>query len=120
MKTQKKKKAKLMKSQEDDPVDLPLPPWNLSKEQIKEADRRATTIQYPEEVNISPGPHFTKPWTLKTMNCKLQVSRINCTKVDDVDILNSYFCLCCMIIKKQNHLVCSNCTIIKLKYPYLC
>lgn len=49
-------------------------PWSLSKEQIKTADARAASITYSIAHNISPGPHFSKPWTLRTMNAKLQAS----------------------------------------------
>ncbi|XP_062584302.1 uncharacterized protein LOC134246058 [Saccostrea cucullata] len=47
-------------------------PWSLSKEQIKTADERASSIVYSHSHEITPGPHFTKLWTLRTMNAKLQ------------------------------------------------
>ncbi|XP_071135395.1 uncharacterized protein [Mytilus edulis] len=61
------KKRKTMSSET-----LPPAPWTLSTDSVKEADRRATAIKYPAGVEISPGLHFTKPWTLRTMNSKLQ------------------------------------------------
>lgn len=49
-------------------------PWSLSKEQLSIANERASSIVYTNLQEITPGPHFTKPWTLRTMNSKLQVS----------------------------------------------
>lgn len=61
-----------------DPLDighfaLPRTPWSLSKEEIKTADERASTIRYSTMHEVTPGPHFSKPWTLRTMCSKLQV-----------------------------------------------
>ena len=49
-------------------------PWSLSKRQLAIADERASNIVYSNLQEITPGPHFTKAWTLRTMNAKLQVS----------------------------------------------
>lgn len=43
---------------------------------MKEADKRASEIIYGQTNGITPGPHFSKPWTLRTMNSKLQVNNI--------------------------------------------
>lgn len=51
-------------------------PWALSKDGVKEADKRASEIIYGQTNDITPGPHFLKPWTLRTMNSKLQVNNI--------------------------------------------
>lgn len=49
----------------------------LSKEQIKIADERAQHVLYTNAEDISPGPHFSKLWTLRTMNSKIQVCKYN-------------------------------------------
>lgn len=51
-------------------------PWALSKDAVKEADKRASEIIYGQTNDITPGPHFSKPWTLRTMNSKLQVNNM--------------------------------------------
>lgn len=51
-------------------------PWALSKDGVKEADKRASEIVYGQTNDITPGPHFSKPWTLRTMNSKLQVNNV--------------------------------------------
>lgn len=73
---QRNKKRRLNEENEnpEDSIVLHPTPWSLSKEQIKPADARAATITYSIAHNISPGPHFSKPWTLRTMNAKLQES----------------------------------------------
>lgn len=67
----KKKKANTQSS-----VLSPGRPWVLTKANIRIADERASSIEYSHNQEIVPGPHFTKPWTLRTMNAKLQVSQI--------------------------------------------
>ncbi|XP_062612111.1 uncharacterized protein LOC134273911 [Saccostrea cucullata] len=65
--------TKKRKTTKDTSTEIPHSvPWSLSKEQIKEADRRASEICYTDVQDITPGPHFSKPWTLRTMNSKLQ------------------------------------------------
>lgn len=73
---QRNKKRRLNEENEnpEDSIVLHPTPWSLSKEQIKPADARAASITYSIAHNISPRPHFSKPWTLRTMNAKLQVS----------------------------------------------
>lgn len=51
-------------------------PWALSKDGVKEADKRASEIVYGQTNDITPEPHFSKPWTLRTMNSKLQVNNV--------------------------------------------
>lgn len=70
-KEQPKKKRKLDPNSKHDVT----PPWSLSKEQIKIADERAQHVLYTNAEDISPGPHFSKLWTLRTMNSKIQVCR---------------------------------------------
>lgn len=67
-KEQPKKKRKLDPNSKPDVT----PPWSLSKEQIKIADERAQHVLYTNAEDISPGPHFSKLWTLRTMNSKIQ------------------------------------------------
>nr|XP_022311179.1 uncharacterized protein LOC111116474 [Crassostrea virginica] len=63
----RKKKANTQSS-----VLSPGRPWVLTKANIRIADERASSIEYSHNQEIVPGPHFTKPWTLRTMNAKLQ------------------------------------------------
>lgn len=72
-KEQPKKKRKLDPNSKPDVT----PPWSLSKEQIKIADERAQHVLYTNAEDISPGPHFSKLWTLRTMNSKIQVCKYN-------------------------------------------
>lgn len=77
--TKGKKSLKRKRNDENmDPLDkghfaLPRTPWSLSKEEMKTADQRASTIRYSTMHDVTPGPHFSKPWTLRTMCSKLQV-----------------------------------------------
>ncbi|XP_062596774.1 uncharacterized protein LOC134258258 [Saccostrea cucullata] len=65
----KKKTDKTQTSRQDSSRTIP---WELTKKQIKEADKRACEIVYSQANGITPGPHFSKPWTLRTMSSKLQ------------------------------------------------
>lgn len=47
-------------------------PWSFFTE-LSIANERASSTVYTKLQEINPGPHFTKPWTLRTMNSKLQV-----------------------------------------------
>ena len=67
------RKRKSMTENENLEIPLPGTPWSLSKQQIKTADERASSIIYSTLYDITPGPHFTKPWTLRTMSSKIQV-----------------------------------------------
>ncbi|XP_061190168.1 uncharacterized protein LOC133198027 [Saccostrea echinata] len=71
-----KSKGKRKRKRNEENIDpecvLPPTPWSLSKEQLKLADERASMIKYSLLQDITPGPDFTKPWTLRTMNSKLQ------------------------------------------------
>ncbi|XP_062609392.1 uncharacterized protein LOC134271156 [Saccostrea cucullata] len=67
-----RKKSKPNKENESPEANLTPTPWSLSKEQLKLADARAASVTYSSGYDISPGPHFSKPWTLRTMNSKIQ------------------------------------------------
>lgn len=71
---QPKKKRKKDDNKEVSNLSTSSTPWSLSKEQLSIANERASSIVYTNLQEITPGPHFTKPWTLRTMNSKLQVS----------------------------------------------
>lgn len=70
-KRNKKRRLNVENVNPEESIVLHPTPWSLSKEQIKTADARAASITYSIAHNISPGPHFSKPWTLRTMNAKL-------------------------------------------------
>ncbi|XP_063437818.1 uncharacterized protein LOC134718894 [Mytilus trossulus] len=56
----------------EEEVSFPDAPWSLSKSQVKLADKRAQSIQYPRGFDYTPADHFTRQWTLRTMHGKQQ------------------------------------------------
>lgn len=68
-----KKSLKRKRTNENmDPLDighfaLPRTLWSLSKEKTKIANEIASTIRYSTVHDVTPGPHFSKPWALRIM-----------------------------------------------------